>query len=500
MNIKVKKALISVYDKDNLEPIVTLLHKLGIEIYSTGGTQTFIEKINIPVNTIEKLTDYPALFGGRVKTLHPKVFGAILNRADNKNDKTEIEKHKIPKFDIVIVDLYPFKQTIQANATHQEIIEKIDVGGVSLIRAAAKNYNDVIVISSKKQYAQLTNELTKNNGSTNIEFRKQLATQAFVLTSQYDQNIANYFQENENKTINTLRYGENPHQKGQFIGNLNAFFEQINGKECSYNNLLDIDAAVSLMKEFSNEKPTFAILKHNNTCGIATRETIQQAYMSALACDPISAFGGILIANKTIDKKTAQLINELFCEVVIAPKYDNEAVEILKSKKNRIVLIQKLKKENKIQQRSVLNGILQQETDDKTETANDLIVKTKAIPTEKQIKDLLFANKIVKHLKSNAIVLASEQTLIACGVGQTSRVDALKQAIARAKDMNADFSKVVMASDAFFPFPDCVELANNVGITAVVQPGGSIKDQLSIDYCNQNNIAMVFTGVRHFKH
>jgi len=502
MKKHLKKALISVYDKTNLEQTVTKLHQLDVEIYSTGGTQNFIENLNIPVQKIENLTSYPSLLGGRVKTLHPKVFGGILNRADIAEDQTELTKYEIPKFDLVIVDLYPFKQTVQAQASHEEIIEKIDIGGVSLIRAAAKNYNDVVVLSSKEQYTDFLEEIEKQNGTTSIEFRKQLASEAFALTSNYDKLISKYFQTNfisESKK-HVLRYGENPHQKGEFIGDLNAFFEQLNGKELSYNNLLDVDAAISLMMEFNNCEPTFAILKHNNTCGIATRATIEEAYSVALACDPISAFGGVLIANTTIDKSTAQLIDELFCEVVVAPKYENEAIEILRKKKNRIILVQKLQKENTTQLRSVLNGLLQQDIDKKTETKNDLVVKTKFSPTEQQINDLLFANKIIKHLKSNAIVLASNQTLVACGVGQTSRIDALQQAIARAEFMNADFSNVVMASDAFFPFPDCVELANSVGIKAVIQPGGSIKDQLSIDYCNEHDIAMVFTGVRHFKH
>jgi len=500
--MKIHRALLSVFNKTGLELIAPKLHTLGVEIYSTGGTQLAIEQMGIPVHSIENLTDYPSILGGRVKTLHPKVFGGILSRREVVDDQKQLEQYDIPTFDLVIVDLYPFVETVESGASESEIIEKIDIGGVSLIRAAAKNYHDVVVLSSKEQYTTFLEELEQQNGTTRIEFRKKMACEAFALTSNYDSLITEYFQTNSisNSKKHDLRYGENPHQKGEFIGDLDAFFEQLNGKDLSYNNLLDVDAAVSLMREFTHCDPTFAILKHNNTCGIASRSTIQEAYQAALACDPVSAFGGVLIANTTIDKNTAQFIDELFCEVVIAPQYEHEAIDILRNKKNRIVLVQKLQKENTTQQRSVLNGFLQQDVDRHTETKNDLHVKTSTSPTEQQINDLLFANKIVKHLKSNAIVLASNQTLVACGVGQTSRVDALGQAIARAELMNADFSHVVMASDAFFPFPDCVELADRAGVRAVIQPGGSIKDQLSIDYCNAHNMVMVFTGTRHFKH
>jgi len=497
-----KKALISVYDKSELTPIVGLLHQLKVEIYSTGGTQSYIENIGIPVQSIEDLTSYPSLLDGRVKTLHPKVFGAILNRSESPQDQHELIQFDIPKFDVVIVDLYPFQQTVHAGASHEEIIEKIDIGGVSLIRAAAKNYNDVVVISSKQQYNSFIQEIQNESGATRLVYRKKMAGEAFHLTSLYDKQIANYFCADDPSlaTSYPLRYGENPHQKGVFHGDLNSFFDKLNGKEYSYNNLLDIDAAVSLMHDFADQEPTFAILKHNNTCGIAMRSTIKDAYLSALNCDPISAFGGVLIANTTIDVPTAHCIDELFCEVIIAPHYEEAALNILCAKKNRIVLCQKTKKKSHTHTRAVLNGILEQDIDNAIETKKNLELKTNTPPTDREIDDLLFANKIVKHLKSNAIVLASERTLVACGVGQTSRIDALEQAICRAKLQQVDFTKVVMASDAFFPFPDCVEIANKVGIRAVIQPGGSIKDQLSIDYCNANNMAMVFTGVRHFKH
>ncbi len=504
----IKSALISVFDKDGLAPIVKALHQNNVTIYSTGGTQDFIEKMGIPVERVEDLTSYPSILGGRVKTLHPKVFGGILNRRDLAEDVAQIEEYEIPSIDLVIVDLYPFEATVASGADHSAIIEKIDIGGISLIRAAAKNYKDVVIIPSKAQYARFEQILSERGNTTTIEERHDFARDAFNVSSHYDTHIFNYFnRENpisvlkESIQIETpLRYGENPHQEGSFFGNLDELFEKLHGKELSYNNLLDVDAAVQLMQEFKNDDPTFAILKHNNACGLATRSTIAQAYADALAGDPVSAFGGILIANTTIDLETAKAINELFCEVVIAPGYDAAGLEILKEKKNRIILVQKDIELPKRQIRTALNGVLVQDKDLKMETAADLTTVTKVGVTEAEIKDLLFANKLVKHTKSNTIVLAKNGQLLASGTGQTSRVDALKQAIHKAKSFNFDLNGAVMASDAFFPFPDCVEIADMEGIHAVIQPGGSVKDQLSIDYCDAHGMAMVFTGTRHFKH
>lgn len=506
-NIKIKNAIISVFNKDGLEPIIKELNNQGVTIYSTGGTQAFIEDLGVSVKRVEDLTSYPSILGGRVKTLHPKVFGAILNRNDNAEDQLQLEEFEIPTFDLVIVDLYPFEETVAAGGTHEEIIEKIDIGGISLIRAGAKNYKDVVLISSRTQYEDFLTILTEQKGETTIEQREAFATDAFNVSSNYDTHIFNYFNKDKKpvfkQSINqaqTLRYGENPHQKGVFYGDLNAIFDKLNGKELSYNNLLDVDAAVCLMEDFKNDDPTFAILKHNNACGLATRSTIEEAYKDALAGDPVSAFGGILIANTNIDVATSKLIDELFCEVVIAPSYDSEAVEILKNKKNRIILVQKpIELPNKTF-RTILNGVLEQDRDVISETTNDFEVVTEVSPTENQKQDLVFANKIVKHTKSNTIVLVKNGQLLASGTGQTSRVDALNQAIHKAKSFQFDLNGAVMASDAFFPFPDCVEIANLEGIKTVIQPGGSIKDKLSIDYCNNHNMAMVFTGNRHFKH
>ena len=504
---KIQSALISVFDKDGLEPIVRELHKNGVTIYSTGGTQTFIEELSIPVERVEDLTSYPSILGGRVKTLHPKIFGGILNRRELDSDQQQIAEFEIPEIDLVIVDLYPFEDTVASGADHAAIIEKIDIGGISLIRAAAKNYTDVVIIPSKEQYAPFLEILTSSAGTTTLEQRKQFAGNAFNVSSHYDTHIFNYFNQGEREIFKqsiqdaqVLRYGENPHQKGIFHGDLDAMFDKLHGKELSYNNLLDVDAAVNLMAEFENDGPTFAILKHNNACGLATRSTISEAYSDALAGDPVSAFGGILISNSGIDLDTATKVNELFCEVVIAPSYDAEALEMLKSKKNRVILIQKEMKLPQRQFRTILNGVLEQDKDYKSEVASDLISHTLTSPTAEEISDLLFANKLVKHTKSNTIVLAKNKQLLASGTGQTSRVDALSQAIHKAKSFNFDLQGAVMASDAFFPFPDCVEIADNAGITSVVQPGGSIKDQLSIDYCNENGISMVFSGNRHFKH
>lgn len=507
-NRKIKKALISVFDKEGINEIAKLLNDLGVEIFSTGGTQTFIEKLGVPVTPVEHLTDYPSILGGRVKTLHPKVFGGILSRREHAKDKQELEEYQIPEIDLVVVDLYPFEDTVQSGASHEDIIEKIDIGGISLIRAAAKNYKDVVVIPSKEEYKALENILSQNKGETTIEERKELAEKSFAVSSHYDTKIYEYFNDDKDNqslkvSINkskTLRYGENPHQKGVFFGDLNELLEQLHGKELSYNNLLDVDAAINLMGEFKNESPTFAILKHNNACGIAVRDTLVDAYDAALAADPVSAFGGILISNKKIDKATAEKINNLFCEVVIAPAYEDEALELLKSKKNRIILIQKETELPETQFRTLLNGVLFQEKDLKTDKKEHFENVTGKTPTEQQLEDLEFASKISKHTKSNTIVLAKNRQLLASGTGQTSRVDALNQAIHKAKTFNFDLQDAVMASDAFFPFPDCVEIAGNEGVNAVIQPGGSIKDKLSIDYCNNNGIAMVFTGTRHFKH
>jgi phosphoribosylaminoimidazolecarboxamide formyltransferase/IMP cyclohydrolase len=502
----IKSALISVYYKDNLEPIIKKLHALNVKLYSTGGTLSFIEKLNIPVTAVDSVTTYPEIFGGRVKTLHPAIFGGILNRRDNESDKKEKAQHNIPDIDLVIVDLYPFEETVSANASEEDTIEKIDIGGISLIRAAAKNFNDVVIVSSRNDYDALLTLLETKNGAFDIADRKHFAAKAFATSSHYDTAIFNYFNQTENipqfkqsvQKGHTLRYGENPHQKGVFYGDLDAMFTKLAGKELSYNNLLDVDAAVNLIADFI--EPTFAILKHNNACGVASRSTIHQAYVDALAGDPTSAFGGILIANKTIDLATATEVNKLFCEVVIAPAYDEDALALLKSKPNRIILIQNQVALGKTSFRNLLNGVIEQDKDLKTETEADLKPATTKTPTASEIKDLLFANKLVKHTKSNTIVFAKNGQLLASGTGQTSRVDALKQAIVKAQSFGFDLKGAVMASDAFFPFPDCVEIAHKAGITAVVQPGGSIKDKESIDYCNANGLSMVMTGVRHFKH
>jgi len=505
---KAKSALISVFSKDGLAPIVKKLDELGVTIYSTGGTEKFIKDQGIDVIPVEDITSYPSILGGRVKTLHPKVFGGILNRQNNDNDVAELEQYEIPQIDIVIVDLYPFEKTVASGAPEQDIIEKIDIGGISLIRAAAKNFADVTCVASVDDYAEFLAVISKDDGNISLAERKRFAAKAFSVSSHYDSAIFNYFNADQDIPSlkisetkgSTLRYGENPHQKGFFFGDFEAMFDKLHGKELSYNNLLDVDAAVNLMNEFKGEAPTFAILKHNNACGLAQRPTIHQAYKDALAGDPVSAFGGILISNTTIDKATAEEIHSLFCEVVIAPGYSDEALEILKGKKNRIILIQNEISLPKTQVRSCLNGVLVQDKDLKTDTSSDLTTVTKIAPTTDQVEDLLFASKICKHTKSNTIVFTKGKQLLASGTGQTSRVDALKQSIEKAGSFNFDLTGAVMASDAFFPFPDCVELADKAGIKAVIQPGGSIKDQLSIDYCDTHGIAMVMTGTRHFKH
>ncbi len=505
---RIKSALISVFDKTGLEPIINRLNELGVTIYSTGGTQSFIEGLGVAVERVEDLTSYPSILGGRVKTLHPKVFGGILNRRDHSGDQGQIAEFEIPEIDLVIVDLYPFEATVASGASHEDIIEKIDIGGISLIRAAAKNYQDVVIIPSQGEYARFLQILNSNaDGATTLDERKAFARDAFHVSSHYDTQIFHYFNAGEKvafnesiKTSSVLRYGENPHQKGIFHGNLDEMFTKLNGKELSYNNLLDVDAAVNLIGEFKNDGPTFAILKHNNACGLATRNTIKEAYEVALSADPVSAFGGILIANATIDLDTATLINDLFCEVIIAPAYEDAALELLKSKKNRVILVQNNVELPTKLFRTVLNGVLEQDKDAISETANDFRTVTNTSPSADEVADMVFANKIVKHTKSNTIVLAKGNQLLASGTGQTSRVDALQQAIQKAKAFNFDLKGAVMASDAFFPFPDCVEIAYNVGITAVVQPGGSIKDDLSVNYCNENGLSMVMTGNRHFKH
>lgn len=502
---KIKNALISVYYKDGLDEIVKELNKLGVTIFSTGGTQSFIEGLGVSVVPVENLTSYPSILGGRVKTLHPKIFGGILGRRELQNDVAQLEEYQIPEIDLVIVDLYPFEETVASGAAETDIIEKIDIGGISLIRAAAKNFNDVLIVASKAEYPFLNELLKSKQGFSDINDRKYLAIKAFNVSSHYDTAIFNYFSKGKEPVFKQsiqqaypLRYGENPHQKAIFFGNLEAMFDKLHGKELSYNNLLDIDAAINLIAEFS--EPTVAILKHNNACGIASRGSVAEAWKDALAGDPVSAFGGIIIANKKIDVQTANAMNEIFFEVVIAPAYDTEALEVLKQKKNRVILIQKPLALPEKQFRQVLNGVLVQDRDNHTETESDFNYCTILKPTQQQIDDLLFANKIVKHTKSNAIVLSKNKQLLASGTGQTSRVDALKQAIAKANSFGFDLKGAVMASDAFFPFPDCVEIAGNAGINAVIQPGGSIKDKDSIDYCNAHHISMVMTGYRHFKH
>lgn len=505
----IKNALISVFYKEGIEPIVKKLQELNIAIYSTGGTQSFIEDLGISVKAVEELTSYPSILGGRVKTLHPKVFGGILARREMEADQKQLAEFDIPEFDLVIVDLYPFEETLESGGSEAEIIEKIDIGGISLIRAAAKNFKDVLTVSSVEQYAQVIELLETKSGESDINDRKKFARQAFDISSNYDSAIYNYFMSDSEETpslklserrSSPLRYGENPHQKGSFFGELDEMFTQLNGKELSYNNLLDVDAAVTLIAEFEKEEPTFAILKHNNACGIACRSTMDEAYEAALAGDPVSAFGGVLICNEVLNVTTAEKINSLFCEVVIAPNFEEEALSILKQKKNRIVLKQLNVELGNRSIRTALNGFLVQDKDRETETTEDLKTVTDIAPTEGEKMDLVFAAKLVKNTKSNAIVLAKDRQLIASGTGQTSRVDALQQAIAKAKHFDFDLEGAVMASDAFFPFPDCVEIAHEAGISAVVQPGGSIKDQLSIDYCNAHKVKMVFTGVRHFKH
>ncbi len=504
----IKRALLSVYYKDKLDIIIKYLQQLEVEIYSTGGTLEFVHKLGVEAHSVESLTGYPSILGGRVKTLHPKVFGGILARRDRQQDLAELEQYDIPPFDLVIVDLYPFEETVKSGKSEAEIIEKIDIGGISLIRGAAKNYNDVLVVASRDQYEELLELLEKKNGVTNIDDRRHFAATAFKVSSQYDSAIFNYFNQTEEiqalrlciDNSMPLRYGENPHQQGRFYGNFNALFDQLHGKEISYNNLLDIEAATQLIDEFEGDT-ALAILKHNNACGMAVRPTLLQAWEAALSADPLSAFGGIIITNQTVDIQTAEAINNIFFEVIIAPEYEAPALKILQQKKNRIILLRKAAPATTSKQyRSLLNGILVQDKDRHSDHAGGLKTVTTLAPTATQTEDLIFANKLVKHTKSNAIVLVKNQQLCGSGTGQTSRVDALKHAIEKARTFGFNLQGAVMASDAFFPFPDCVEIAHEAGITAVIHPGGSLKDQDSIDYCNGKNMAMVTTGIRHFKH
>lgn len=503
---KIQSALISVYNKENLAPIIQQLKLLGVKMYSTGGTKTFIEKEGAEVTSVESTTSYPSILGGRVKTLHPKIFGGILARRENQTDTQEMKQYEIPEIDLVIVDLYPFQETVASTTDESEIIEKIDIGGVSLIRAAAKNFNDVLIVAAREQYAELLALLKEKNGNTDIADRKAFAAKAFNITSDYDTHIFKYF--NSDNAIEsykesfltgkTLRYGENPHQKGIYYGNLDEVFEILNGKELSYNNLVDVDAAINLMKEFS--EPTFVVIKHTNACGVASRGTALEAWKAALAGDSVSAFGGIIITNVAVDAETAKAVNEIFFEVLLAPGFAPDALALLKAKKNRIILRTKNTIFSHWQSKTLLNGVISQNVDFKTETKADLKPVTKVQPTEKQIEDLLFAARCAKHLKSNTIVLVKDKQLVGMGCGQTSRVDALKQAIIKAQAFGFDLKGAVMASDAFFPFPDCVEIADKAGITAVIHPGGSVRDNESIAYCDKHGMAMVLTGFRHFKH
>ena len=505
-SVQIKNALISVYYKDNLEPIILELQRLGVNIYSTGGTETFIRNLGVDVIAVEDLTSYPSILGGRVKTLHPKVFGGILARRNFEGDQAQLAQYEIPEIDLVIVDLYPFEETVRSGAAQDEVIEKIDIGGISLIRAAAKNFKDVVILASKDDYTELEQILKTQNGETTFDQRRSFAQKAFNITSHYDTAIFGYFSQEEQLPVfkqsiqqsSVLRYGENPHQKGVFYGNLDAMFTKLNGKELSYNNLVDVDAAVALIDEFT--EPTIAILKHTNACGIASRHSIKQAWLDALACDPVSAFGGVIIANDEIDAETAAEINKLFFEVLIAPAFTDEAVEIFKTKKNRIILVRQQVELPVKQFKTLLNGVIEQDKDMVVEGPAQMRTVTEKQPTEHELHDLYFANKVVKHTKSNTIVFAKNNQLLASGVGQTSRVDSLKQAVIKANSFGFDLKGAVMASDAFFPFNDCVELAAEAGITAVLQPGGSVKDQDSVDMANQKGIAMVVTGVRHFKH
>ena len=505
--IKIARALISVFYKDNLEPIIHLLATQGVEFISTGGTQDFIEKLGYAVTPVEKLTGFPSIFGGRVKTLHPAIFGGILYRRNEAGDLRQAKEFGINPIDLVMVDLYPFEETVASGGAEEDIIEKIDIGGISLIRAAAKNYNDVLTVASRAQYGELHTLLQSTQGVSELVDRKRFAAMAFEITSHYDTAIFNYFNREFQLPVfkrsisqgRVLRYGENPHQQGIYFGDLDGLFDQLNGKELSYNNLVDVDAAVNLVQEFGGET-AFVIIKHTNACGVAIAPTVKDAYLKALEADTISAFGGVLATNRNIDVAAAAEINKLFFEILIAPGFDQDALALLKSRKNRMILVQKNKLAETKQSKSILNGIIEQDLDLKTDAAEDLKVVTRRLPSEEEIKALLFASKICKHTKSNTIVLAVNGQLLASGVGQTSRVDALRQAIEKASSFGFSLKGAVMASDAFFPFPDCVEIASKHEIRSVIQPGGSVKDQDSIAFCDAHDMAMVFTGIRHFKH
>lgn len=507
MTKKITRALISVFYKDNLEPIIHALAKNKVEFVSTGGTQEFIEKLGYPVTPVEQLTGYPSIFGGRVKTLHPAVFGGILFRREDAGDLKQAAEFKIGPLDLVIVDLYPFEETVAKGGSEEDIIEKIDIGGISLIRAAAKNFNDVVIVSSRSQYSELLQLLEAKNGASDLSDRKRFAAKAFDVTSHYESAIFQYFNQEQQlpsfkssvQTGQVLRYGENPHQKGVYYGDMEALFEKLNGKELSYNNLVDVDAAVNLVQEFEGEK-AFVIIKHTNACGVATGKSVKEAYLKAFEADTLSAFGGVLATNQPIDLLAAEEINKLFFEILIAPSFDADALELLRTKKNRILLKQKQPLKTAKQFKNLLNGVIEQDVDFKTDAKEDLKTVTKVAPSEQEVAALLFASKVCKHTKSNTIILAVDGQMISSGVGQTSRVDALKQAIEKAGSFGLSLKGAVMASDAFFPFPDCVEIASQHGIRAVIQPGGSIKDQDSIDFCDQHGMAMVFTGFRHFKH
>ena len=507
MTKKIARALISVFYKDNLEPIIHSLAKQKVEFVSTGGTQEFIEKLGYKVTPVEKLTGYPSIFGGRVKTLHPVVFGGILFRREDEGDLKQATEFKIAPLDLVIVDLYPFEETVAKGGWEEDIIEKIDIGGISLIRAAAKNFNDVLIVSSRSQYTDLLNLLESKNGTSELADRKRFAAKAFDVTSHYDSAIFNYFNQEQQlpsfksslQSGQVLRYGENPHQKGVYYGDLESLFEKLNGKELSYNNLVDVDAAVNLVQEFDGEN-AFVIIKHTNACGVAIGKSTKEAYLKAFEADTISAFGGVLATNQVIDLAAAEEINKLFFEILIAPEYESNALKLLCSKKNRILLKQNMRLNNKKQFKNLLNGVIEQDVDLKTDSKEDLKIVTKVAPTDQEVAALLFASKICKHTKSNTIIFAVNGQMISSGVGQTSRVDALKQAIEKAASFGLSLKGAVMASDAFFPFPDCVEIASQHGIHAVIQPGGSIKDQDSINFCDQHAMTMVFTGFRHFKH
>ena len=496
-NIKIKSVLISVFNKEGLDELCRFFFQNQIDIFSTGGTERYIKSLNIPVKSVESVTGYPSILGGRVKTLHPKIFGSLLSRNNSEEDQDDIKKYELPKIDMVVVDLYPFSETVRFSNEDNEIIEKIDIGGVSLIRAGAKNFSDIIVVSQKEQYSLVLDYLKENNFSSQLDFRQKLAFEAFNLISQYDKDIDEYFGLKCGVYTN-LRYGENPHQKAIFKGNLDQIFKKLNGKDLSYNNLLDVDSAIKLISEFHD--PTFAIIKHNNACGIASAKDSLSSYLLAFQADPLSAFGGVLISNTKIDYKTSIEIDKLFFEILIAPEFDQKALEVLKSKKNRILLLQKKINIQNSSYRNILNGVIQQDYDNIENISKNWKLVTNTNASGTQIEDLEFANKIVKHSKSNAIVLVKNKQMISSGIGQTSRIDALKFAIEKAKQFKFDVKGASMASDAFFPFPDCVEIASSVGISTIVQPGGSVKDELSIKACNDQKISMFFTGLRHFYH